>query len=127
MLLTLSHLFRNQVVDHLAALDHNSQKIQTMIPEQVLSDIDSAKNPMVLTKDRLERAATENQFTNGKITAIEVSLPYPRILAHSLTPLLQSYRSCLNEALVQSFPELAPYLTRDNITEVKLEPTLDVS
>lgn len=28
---------------------------------------------MFLTKDRLERAATENQFMNAKIKAIEVS------------------------------------------------------
>ena len=116
------------MVDHLAALDHNSQNIQTMIPMQVLLDIDSAKNPMLLTKDRLERAATENQFMNGKIVAIEVSPLCPsRIPAHSVTSLLQSYRSYLNEALVQSFPELAPHLTRDRMTEVKLEPTSDVS
>ena len=61
------------MVDHLAALDHSSQNVQTMIPMQVLLDIDNAKNPMLLTKDRLERAATENQFMNGKIAAIEVS------------------------------------------------------
>jgi len=77
MLLTLSQSSRNQVVDHLAALDHSSQNIQTMIPMQVLIDIDNAKNPMLLTKDRLERAATENQFMNGKIAAIEVSPPRP--------------------------------------------------
>ena len=76
-LLTFSQPTRNQVVDHLAALDHSSQKIQTMIPMQVLLDIDNAKNPMVLTKDRLERAATENQFMNGKIAAIEVFLRHP--------------------------------------------------
>ena len=85
MLLTPPHWFRNQVVDHLAALDRNSQNIQTMIPMQILLDIDNAKNPMVLTKDRLERAATENQFMNGKIAAIEVSLSYPWVLARSLT------------------------------------------
>lgn len=98
----------NQVVDHLAALDHSSQNIQTVIPMQVLMDIDNARNPMLLTKDRLERAATENQFMNGKIAAIE------------------SYRSYLNEALVQSFPELAPHLTRPDMTEVKFESTLGV-
>lgn len=27
---------------------------------------------MITTKDRIERAATENQFMNGKIRAIEV-------------------------------------------------------
>lgn len=68
---------RNQVVDHLAALDQSSQNVQTMIPMQVLLDIDNAKNPMVLTKDRLERAATENQFMNGKIAAIEVFFLVP--------------------------------------------------
>lgn len=127
MLLTLSHWFRNQVVDHLATLDHSSQSIQTMIPMQVLLDIDNAKNPMVLTKDRLERAATENQFMNGKIAAIEVPLPYTWIPAHLLTSIPQSYRSYLNEALVQNFPELAPHLARDSMREVKLEPASDVS
>ena len=73
MLLMFSQSPRNQVVDHLSTLDHSSQSIQTMIPIQVLLDVDNAKNPMLLTKDRLERAATENQFMNGKITAIEVS------------------------------------------------------
>ena len=77
------------MVDHLAALDHSSQKIQTMIPMQVLLDIDNAKNPMLLTKDRLERAATENQFMNGKIAAIEVfpTVPDADPLAHTLAVL----------------------------------------
>ena len=38
---------------------------------------------------------------------------------------LQSYRSYLNEALVQSFPELAPHLTMHDVTGVKLESTPD--
>ena len=50
-----------------------AQHVQTMIPMQVLTDIDNARNPFHLTKDRLERAATENQFMNGKITSINVS------------------------------------------------------
>lgn len=124
MLLTLSQSPRNQVVDHLATLDHGSQSIQTMIPMQVLLDIDNAKNPMLLTKDRLERAATENQFMNGKIIAIEV-FPQPRMLTRLLT-VLQSYRSYLNDALVQTFPELAPHLTGYDTKEIKLESTLDV-
>lgn len=51
-----------------------AQNIPTMIPFQVLSDIDGARNPMQLTKERLERAATENQFMNGKIAAIDVRI-----------------------------------------------------
>lgn len=41
---------------------------------QVLTDIDNGRNPMHLTKDRLERAATENQFMNAKIKAIDVCI-----------------------------------------------------
>lgn len=63
----------NEVVQHLATIDDMAQNIQTTIPFQVLQDIDNARNPMQLTKDRLERAATENQFMNGKIAAIDVS------------------------------------------------------
>jgi hypothetical protein len=50
-----------------------AQHIPTMIPMQILADIDNSRNPMQLTRERLERAATENQFMNGKIAAIDVS------------------------------------------------------
>ncbi|KAI0056679.1 hypothetical protein BV25DRAFT_1552813 [Artomyces pyxidatus] len=82
----------NEVIGHLATIDNMSQHIQTMVPMQILTDIDNGRNPMHLTKDRLERAATENQFMNGKITAIE------------------SYRTLLDEALAQTFPELADHV-----------------
>ncbi len=62
----------NDVIQHLATMEEMSQHIKTMIPMQGLGDIDSAKNPMILTRDRLERAAAENQFMNGKIRAIDV-------------------------------------------------------
>lgn len=74
------------MVDHLAVLDRTAQNIQTMIPMQVLLDIDNAKNPMMLTKDRLERAATENQFMNGKIVAIEVSALSPAVSSFTYIP-----------------------------------------
>ncbi|KAI6130473.1 transcription factor subunit Med10 of mediator complex-domain-containing protein [Pisolithus croceorrhizus] len=83
----------NDVVRQLATIDDMSQGIRGMtVPLQVLADIDNARNPMQLTKERLERAATENQFMNGKIAALE------------------SYRTLLNEALVKNFPETAEYL-----------------
>lgn len=63
---------RNDVIHHLATIDDMAQHVTTQIPIQVLADIDSARNPVMLTKERLERAATENQFMNGKIHAIEV-------------------------------------------------------
>lgn len=65
---------RNDVVGHLAAIDDKAQHVSTLIPMQVVIDIDNARNPMQLTRERLERAATENQFMNGKIAAITVSL-----------------------------------------------------
>ncbi|KAI0052650.1 hypothetical protein FA95DRAFT_1601693 [Auriscalpium vulgare] len=83
----------NEVIGHLSTIDGMSQHVQTKIPMQILVDIDNGRNPMHLTKDRLERAATENQFMNGKITALE------------------SYRSMLDEALAQTFPELASQLS----------------
>ena len=74
------HIFmwdRNEVVEDLGRLDDRSSRLTTRVPMQVLTDIDNGRNPMHLTKDRLERAATENQFMNGKIKAIEVrSLMY---------------------------------------------------
>ena len=73
----LTHLgpcISNEVVNHLATIDDMAQHIRTMIPIQVLADIDGSRNPMQLTRERLERAATENQFMNGKIAAIEVGI-----------------------------------------------------
>ena len=63
----------NQVVQHLINVDDMALNARTMIPMQILTDIDNARNPMQLTKERLERTATENQFMNGKIAAIAVS------------------------------------------------------
>jgi len=60
------------VVEYLGGLDDMASHLTTRVPTQVLTDIDNGRNPMHLTKDRLERAATENQFMNGKIKAIEV-------------------------------------------------------
>lgn len=57
---------------YLAGLDDMASHLTTRVPMQILTDIDNGRNPMHLTKDRLERAATENQFMNGKIKAIEV-------------------------------------------------------
>lgn len=66
---------RNETIQHLANLDDMSQHVRTMVPVQVLADIDASRNPMHLTRERLERAATENQFMNGKIQALEVRSP----------------------------------------------------
>ncbi|KAF7295186.1 Mediator of RNA polymerase II transcription subunit 10 [Mycena indigotica] len=82
----------NEVIGHLSTIEEMAQGIRTMIPIQVLMDIDNARNPMQLTRERLERAATENQFINGKIVAID------------------TYRNYLNNAIAQCFPELEQVL-----------------
>ncbi|KAH6915265.1 transcription factor subunit Med10 of mediator complex-domain-containing protein [Coprinopsis sp. MPI-PUGE-AT-0042] len=88
----------NDVVNHLSAVDDMAQHIRTMIPMQILTDIDNSRNPMQLTKERIERAATENQFMNGKIAS------------------LTSYRAMLDDALCQHFPDLAPHLSSNPAT-----------
>ncbi|EGO01491.1 hypothetical protein SERLA73DRAFT_176797 [Serpula lacrymans var. lacrymans S7.3] len=92
----------NEVISHLSTIDDMAQHINTMIPFQVLTDIDNARNPMHLTKERLERAATENQFMNGKIAAID------------------SYRKALDEALAQSFPEVQEHLQSRQLPSANL-------
>lgn len=104
--------YRNDVIHHLATLDDMSQTMDTMVPMQVLMDIDNSRNPMLLTKERLERAATENQFMNGKIHAIDVRTPFARCIEAEGAKRLcgQSYKKCLDEALIQNFPGLEEYL-----------------
>ena len=89
-----------------------AQHVSLMIPMQVLADIDNSRNPMQLTRERLERAATENQFMNGKIAAIHVRMIKPPLDIGALSFFFfhQSYRKYLDEAIVQNFPELEPYL-----------------
>ncbi|TDL29178.1 hypothetical protein BD410DRAFT_779504 [Rickenella mellea] len=89
----------NDVIGSLITVEDLAARLPTMIPMQVLQDVDNAKNPMNLTRDRLERAATENQFMNGKIQAID------------------SYRKMLDTALATHFPELGPYLAVDQSSQ----------
>jgi hypothetical protein len=72
---------RNEVVGYLGGLDDMGSHLTTRVPVQVLTDIDNGRNPMHLTKDRLERAATENQFMNAKIKAIEVCVGFAHFKA----------------------------------------------
>ena len=89
-----------------------AQHASLMIPMQVLADIDNSRNPMQLTRERLERAATENQFMNGKIAAINVRIVI-RLMPLNIGAtevFFQSYRKYLDEAIAQNFPELEAHL-----------------
>ncbi|GJJ07838.1 hypothetical protein Clacol_002043 [Clathrus columnatus] len=89
----------NDVVQHLAAIDKLSQNIHTMIPWSVLVEIDNGKNPANLTRQHIERLATENQWMNGKVDAI------------------LSYKTRLDAALEEHFPSLVPYFEKANETD----------
>ena len=80
-----------------------------------IRDIDNSKHPMFVSRDRIERAATENQWMNGKIKAIEVCRR-PSINSRRLEFIhsAKSYRDLLNEALVENWPETAPFLDLDS-------------
>ncbi|RUP16191.1 transcription factor subunit Med10 of mediator complex-domain-containing protein [Jimgerdemannia flammicorona] len=84
----------NQVVTHFADLDKLKEGISSLyVPEEVVKYVEEARNPDIFTQGFVERAAAENQFTNGKIRAIE------------------SFRSILVTELTTSFPDLAPALS----------------
>lgn len=112
---TLTLFPSTEVIQHLSNLDTmTSNSTITNIPIQVLADIDNSRNPMQLTRERLERAATENQFMNGKIQALEVLLSSLLLFIRAHTMTCQSYTKLLDEALCESFPDLVPYLSLDD-------------
>ncbi|KAI0029680.1 transcription factor subunit Med10 of mediator complex-domain-containing protein, partial [Vararia minispora EC-137] len=82
----------DEVLQHLASIDTIAPLLKTTIPLQVIGDVDQSRNPANLVRDAIERAATENQFMNGKIRAIE------------------SYKTMLDAALMKAFPDLAEAL-----------------
>ncbi|KAI7902375.1 mediator complex, subunit Med10, partial [Cokeromyces recurvatus] len=53
-----------------------------------LSYVEHGKNPDIFTQGFVERAATENQYTNGKIKAVA------------------EFRKLLSEEFTKSFPDL---------------------
>lgn len=105
--------------------------------------IDQSKNPHQHTRDIIERAAGENQFTHGKLAAVEVSMPTPSslllaepldlVLERRLTialslslcslcfpcpSLAQSYRKMLESSLFDQFPDLrTAMLDADNTAD----------
>jgi mediator of RNA polymerase II transcription subunit 10 len=72
----------NDVVRALAAVDKMSDEFgRVMVPLDVLREVDAGQNPGRVSAARLERAVGENQFMNGKISAVQVchiSFPFSR-------------------------------------------------
>ncbi|KAG2232642.1 mediator complex, subunit Med10 [Thamnidium elegans] len=78
----------NSVIDHYQKIDELKDGIESFIPEEVINFVEHGKNPDIFTQGFVERAATENQFTNGKIKAVN------------------EFRGILTEEFSKSFPDL---------------------
>ncbi|KAG1065310.1 hypothetical protein G6F42_026852 [Rhizopus arrhizus] len=64
----------NEIIEHYKEVDDLKDGIDSFIPEEVINFVEHGKNPDIFTQGFVERAATENQFTNGKIKAVGVGL-----------------------------------------------------
>lgn len=82
------------------------------------SFVEHGKNPDIFTQGFVERAATENQFTNGKIKAVGVSClfwKFTRHLSSLILIILQEFRQLLSDEFTKSFPDL--YDNANNMLE----------
>ncbi|KAG2201667.1 mediator complex, subunit Med10 [Mucor mucedo] len=78
----------NSIIEHYKDIDHLKDDIDSFIPEEVINFVEHGKNPDIFTQGFVERAATENQFTNGKIKAVN------------------EFKSILSDEFSKSFPDL---------------------
>ncbi|KAI9484236.1 MAG: transcription factor subunit Med10 of mediator complex-domain-containing protein [Benjaminiella poitrasii] len=89
----------NSVIEHYKEIDDLKDGIDSFIPEEVINYVEHGKNPDIFTQGFVERAATENQFTNGKIKAVN------------------EFQQLLSEEFTKSFPDL--YDNADNMLKGK--------
>ncbi|KAF9586175.1 Mediator of RNA polymerase II transcription subunit 10 [Lunasporangiospora selenospora] len=68
----LVHQKIQELISQLSEVDSYKEKLMDMmIPMEVLGYIEDGKNPDLFTKSFVECVAGENQFTNGKISAMK--------------------------------------------------------
>ncbi|KAJ2364554.1 RNA polymerase II mediator complex subunit [Coemansia sp. RSA 2607] len=60
----------DRLVRGLAQMHTMKDRLNVNIPEEVLAYIKDGRNPDEFTSKFMERVASENQFTNGKISAL---------------------------------------------------------
>lgn len=60
----------NEIVQHYRSIDNIKDGLTTHVPLDVINLIDEAKNPDLFNRDFVDRLAAENQFTNGKVSAV---------------------------------------------------------
>ncbi|KAF9919671.1 Mediator of RNA polymerase II transcription subunit 10 [Linnemannia zychae] len=83
----LVHQKIQELTKQLAEIEQFKDQIDMMVPWEVLSYIEDGKNPDSFSKTFVEAVAGENQFTNGKITA------------------MKSFEAALTQNLGNTFPE----------------------
>ncbi|KAF9936624.1 RNA polymerase II mediator complex subunit [Mortierella alpina] len=91
---SLVHQKIQELITQLSDIEGFKDKLDMMVPWEVLSYIEDGKNPDLFSKTFVEAVAGENQFTNGKITALKAS-----------GSLDQSFEAALSQNLESSFPE----------------------
>ncbi|KAF9374168.1 Mediator of RNA polymerase II transcription subunit 10 [Podila verticillata] len=84
---SLVHQKIQELISQISDIEAFKDKLDIMVPMEVLSFIEDGKNPDLFTKSFIECVAGENQFTNGKITA------------------MKSFESSLSQNLGALFPE----------------------
>ncbi|KAJ8652680.1 hypothetical protein O0I10_011687 [Lichtheimia ornata] len=78
----------NTIIEHYRKIDELRKDIDTHIPEEVINFVEHGKNPDLFTQGFVERTASENQFTYGKVKAVN------------------EFRSILADEFEKSFPDL---------------------
>ncbi|KAI8583634.1 hypothetical protein K450DRAFT_222071 [Umbelopsis ramanniana AG] len=78
----------NDIITHYQNIDRLKDDISEFIPEEVINYVEQGRNPDIFTRAFIERAAGENQYTNGKIQAVS------------------EFRDLFKSELSKSFPDL---------------------
>ncbi|KAF9536866.1 Mediator of RNA polymerase II transcription subunit 10 [Mortierella hygrophila] len=71
---SLVHQKIQELTKQLGEIEAFKDQLDVMVPWEVLSYIEDGKNPDLFSKTFVEAVAGENQFTNGKVTAMKASL-----------------------------------------------------
>ncbi|KAG1045615.1 hypothetical protein G6F49_002431 [Rhizopus delemar] len=81
----------NSIIEHYKEIDELKGGITEHIPEEVINYVEHGRNPDIFTQSFVERTATENQYTNGKVKAVD------------------EFKQLLTEEFTKSFPDLYNY------------------
>ncbi|KAK3808931.1 MAG: transcription factor subunit Med10 of mediator complex-domain-containing protein [Linnemannia elongata] len=84
---SLVHQKIQELTKQLGEIEAFKDQLDMMVPWEVLSYIEDGKNPDLFSKTFVEAVAGENQFTNGKVTA------------------MKSFEAALAQNLGDAFPE----------------------